>query len=58
MSQILNLNKARKARDKARRKAQANENAVKFGRNKADKSRDEAAVRRQRDTLDGHRLDE
>lgn len=35
MSDIVNLNKARKERDRAEAKAQADANAVKFGRTKA-----------------------
>lgn len=37
MSQPINLNKARKARARLAAKAQADENAVKFGRSKAEK---------------------
>ncbi|UYV35815.1 DUF4169 family protein [Rhodobacteraceae bacterium D3-12] len=38
MAEIVNLNKARKARSRRKTKAQADENAVKFGRTKAQKS--------------------
>ena len=58
MSQIVNLNKARKARDKIRKTAQADENAVKFGRTKAEKTRDKAEVDHARSRIDGHKRDE
>ena len=35
MTEVVNLNKARKERDRAAEKAQADANAVKFGRTKA-----------------------
>ncbi|MEJ6398834.1 DUF4169 family protein [Yoonia sp. 208BN28-4] len=34
---VVNLNKARKTRDKVKSKQQADENAVKFGRTKAER---------------------
>lgn len=37
MNDVVNLNKARKARDKARKLDQAQENRVRFGRTKAEK---------------------
>ncbi|MEO0943441.1 MAG: DUF4169 family protein [Pseudomonadota bacterium] len=58
MSTPINLNKARKAKAKRDAKQTADENAIKFGRNKAEKTRDKAekiaAVRK----LDQHRRDE
>lgn len=55
MVEPINLNKARKARDKARKEAEATANRAKFGRTKTQKSADrlneEAAARR----LDGAR---
>jgi hypothetical protein len=57
MSQIVNLNKARKARDKSRKKAQADENAVKFGRSKAEKLRDDTRAARDTAHIDGHKRD-
>lgn len=57
MAEIINLNRARKDRDKAARKAQAAANRTAHGRTKAervnaDRDRDRAAT-----TLDGHRRD-
>lgn len=52
---VVNLNRARKARDKVARKTQADANAVRFGRPRAD--RDAAAAKADKATrdLDGHR---
>ena len=56
--EIVNLRKARKARDRAAREARAAENRIVFGRTRAEREMLEA--RNQRDTrlLDGHRLTE
>ncbi len=55
-AEIVNLRKARKARDRSAREAEAAENRTKFGRTRAEReiaaARDDLAVRR----LDGHRL--
>lgn len=57
MSQVINLNKARKAKTRAERAKQANANAVNFGRTKAERQA-EAARAKQRDTrLSQHELD-
>lgn len=58
MGQVINLNKARKARDKAEARRAADANRLAFGRSRAErettqKERDRDAVR-----LDGHKLDE
>lgn len=57
MGDLVNLNRARKARDRREREEAAAGNRVKFGRTKAEKqlakASDELAARR----LDGHRLD-
>ena len=45
---IVNLNKARKSRARAEAKKTAEQNAVKFGRTKAEKTRDTAGGRRRR----------
>ncbi len=56
-AEIVNLRKARKARDRSAREAEAAENRTKFGRTRVERelaaARDDLAVRR----LDGHRLD-
>ncbi|MEM1388096.1 MAG: DUF4169 family protein [Pseudomonadota bacterium] len=57
MSAPINLNKARKARAKADKTARAEANAVKFGRTKAQKARDEDIADRADRHLDQHRRD-
>ncbi|MEL7255467.1 MAG: DUF4169 family protein [Pseudomonadota bacterium] len=51
----INLNKARKARAKVKKRAQADENASYFGRNKAEKARDAAEVHSLKSKLDQHK---
>ena len=58
MPEPVNLNRYRKARARADRKAQADENAVKFGRTKAEKDLDSARAKRAETTIDDHKLDE
>ncbi|MEJ6401926.1 DUF4169 family protein [Yoonia sp. 2307UL14-13] len=54
----INLNQARKARAKLQAKAQADENAVRFGRTKAEKQQDAAAIKRAVTRLDQHKRDD
>ena len=54
MAEVVNLRAARKARDRAAQKAEADSNAVKFGRRKSDKQRDAAEAEKARRDLDGH----
>ena len=56
MAKVINLNRARKkrARDEARTKA--DENAIRFGRNRSEKVCDQAENKRKRDLLDNHKL--
>ncbi len=58
MTEPINLNKARKARDRVKKKAQADENAVKFGRTKAQRVLEAAQSDKMRAALDRHRLDD
>ena len=58
MSKPVNLNRFRKDKARADAKARADENAVKFGRTKADKDRAKAENDRQTRRLDGHQRDE
>jgi hypothetical protein len=53
MAEILNLNKARKAKAKTDDKTRAAENRAKHGRNKADKALDAARADKLRRDLDG-----
>ncbi|WP_300055134.1 DUF4169 family protein [uncultured Roseobacter sp.] len=55
MSAPVNLNKRRKARAKAAKKAQADENAVRFGRTKAEKEANKAQAAKATRDLDGHK---
>lgn len=57
MAEIVNLNKARKARAKADRQAEAAANRAKHGRTGTEKAADRAAADRRRALLDGARLD-
>ncbi|MBY6005502.1 DUF4169 family protein [Salipiger bermudensis] len=58
MSKVINLNKVRKARDKADKRAAADRNALLHGRSKADKALDKNTVEKAERDLDGHRRDE
>ena len=55
MSKPVNLNRVRKEKARAEAKARASENAVKFGRTKADKDLEKARAEQARKTLDAHR---
>lgn len=55
MSKPINLNKARKARASVARKTQADENAVAFGRTKAEKDATKAAAEKSIRRLDAHK---
>ena len=58
MVQPINLNRARKAKARAEAEAQAEANRVKFGRTKAEKLNDAAAVARLERKVDQARRDE
>ncbi len=53
MSEIVNLNKARKAKAKAAGKAQAVQNRVSFGRPKSEKTLEAARAEKAAKALDG-----
>ncbi len=55
MSKVVNLNKARKARARDAARKTADANAVKFGRTKAEKTRDRAKAEQDARDLDGHK---
>lgn len=57
MADIINLNKARKARDKAEAKSDAVANRAAHGRTKSDKSVAEARKARRDRVLDGARIE-
>lgn len=53
MAQVINLNRFKKARKRTEDRAKADENAVKFGRTKHQKSVDKANNERAERDLDG-----
>ncbi|MCE0503755.1 MULTISPECIES: DUF4169 family protein [unclassified Roseivivax] len=55
MSKVTNLKAARKARARAEKRQQGDENARAFGRSKAEKTREAAEREKARRDLDGHR---
>lgn len=58
MAEIVNLNRYRKAREKERAQAEAEENRVRHGRTKADKLRDGHEQGRDARSLDDARLED
>jgi hypothetical protein len=58
MAEIVNLNKARKSRDRAAREAGAAANRVKHGRTGAEKLNDRREQERRRTLLEGARRDD
>lgn len=55
MSKVTNLNRFRKDRARGEKRAQADENAVKFGRTKAQKALEDARAEKTVRDLDGHK---
>jgi hypothetical protein len=51
----VNLNRVRKEKDRAEKRARADANAVKFGRTKARKASDAAAAGKAASRLDAHK---
>lgn len=58
MAEIVNLNRARKARDRAAARQTAEANRAKFGRSKAEKQADAVERARSDRALDGAKLEE
>ena len=58
MSTPINLNKYRKEKARAAKRAQADENSVKFGRTKTQKQLEEAQKAKAKALLDGHKTDQ
>ncbi|SLN39276.1 hypothetical protein TRL7639_02008 [Falsiruegeria litorea R37] len=58
MAEPVNLNRFRKEKARAERKARADQNAVKFGRTKAEKDLERARADKAARNLDGHKADE
>lgn len=57
MAEVINFNKARKAKAKETGKAAAAENRARFGRTKADRSLDQARAEKTERALDQAKLD-
>ena len=58
MSEPVNLSRFRKQKARADKKARADQNAVKFGRTKAEKDLDRTRSEKAKRDLDGHKADE
>lgn len=58
MAEIVNFNKARKAAGRVKKRRQAEENTVKFGRTKAQKTLEETRAEKAARDLDGKKRDE
>lgn len=58
MGEVVNLNKARKARDKAEAKRTADANRLTFGRTRSERQSTQKERDREAARLDGHKLDE
>lgn len=58
MTEPINLNKFRKARDKAKKKASATENREKFGRTKAERELENARAEKAARETDAHKRDD
>ena len=55
MAEIVNLNRARKERDRSEKQDKAAENRIAFGRTKAEKSLAKSKVEAAKRHVDGHR---
>lgn len=58
MAELINLNKARKAKARATGKAQASENRVRFGQTKGQKAATKLDAERARRELEGKKRDD
>lgn len=58
MAEIVNLNRFRKAQERVKTRAQADENATKFGRTKAQRKLEEAQAEKARATLEAHQRED
>ena len=54
MAKVVNLREARKARERAEKRAQGDANAAKFGRTKAEREQEAARAEKARAFIDGH----
>lgn len=56
MAEIVNLKALRKQAERAKKRVQADANAAKFGRTKAERLREKVEAEQTRQRLDAHRL--
>ena len=57
MAEIINLNRARKTKERAEKRKIADQNAQKFGRTRGEKKRDDLIATKAKDHVDQHKLD-
>ena len=57
MAEIINLNRARKTKKRLEKRKTADQNALKFGRTKGEKKRDDLIATKAKDHVDQHKLD-
>lgn len=57
MAEIINLNRARKTKERVEKRKIADQNAQKFGRTKGEKKRDDLIATKAKDHVDQHKLD-
>ena len=57
MAEIINLNRARKTKNRAEKRKTADQNARKFERTKGEKKRDDLIATKAKDHVDQHKLD-
>lgn len=57
MEKPVNLNRFRKDKARAEKKARADQNAVKFGRSKSEKDLDKARISQESRRIDDHKRD-
>ena len=55
MAEIINLNRARKTKERAEKRKIADQNARKFGRTKGEKKRDDVIAAKAKDHVDQHK---
>ena len=57
MAEIINLNRARKTKERVEKRKIADQNAQKFGRTKGEKKRDDLIAAKAKKSVDQHKLD-
>ena len=57
MAEIINLNRARKTKERVEKRKTADQKAQKFGRTKGEKKRDDVIATKAKNSVDQHKLD-